>query len=122
MLSWLCHQRPERSPHLWETQLPLCWRCSGILVGLVCFILLLITARRLPPSRFSIAFAALLPLDVMLAVTGVWVGSNAVRFTTGVLWGVCATSLVLRLATHLSSSERRATQAGKIVCGSGGGC
>jgi uncharacterized membrane protein len=31
--SVLCHQRPERSFHLWSVQLAVCARCTGIYVG-----------------------------------------------------------------------------------------
>ena len=31
--SLICHQRPERSFHLWGAQLPVCARCVGIYVG-----------------------------------------------------------------------------------------
>ena len=33
--SLVCHQRPERSFHLWSTQLPVCARCTGIYAGAV---------------------------------------------------------------------------------------
>ena len=29
----ICHQRPERSFHLWAAQLPVCARCTGIYIG-----------------------------------------------------------------------------------------
>ena len=31
--SIICHQRPERSFHLWAAQIPVCARCAGIYVG-----------------------------------------------------------------------------------------
>src|SRR5438067_12965322 len=31
--SIVCHQRPERSFHLWSAQLPVCARCTGIYAG-----------------------------------------------------------------------------------------
>ena len=31
--SVICHQRPERSFHLWSAQLPVCARCTGIYIG-----------------------------------------------------------------------------------------
>src|SRR5260221_7816536 len=33
MGSVLCHQRPERSFHLWGVQLPVCARCVGVYAG-----------------------------------------------------------------------------------------
>jgi uncharacterized membrane protein len=30
---FVCHQRPERSFHLWAVQLPVCARCTGIYAG-----------------------------------------------------------------------------------------
>jgi len=31
--SLICHQLPERSFHLWATQMPVCARCTGIYAG-----------------------------------------------------------------------------------------
>ena len=31
--SIVCHQRPERSFHLWGAQMPVCARCTGIYMG-----------------------------------------------------------------------------------------
>lgn len=31
--SVICHQRPERSFHVWMAQLPVCARCTGIYLG-----------------------------------------------------------------------------------------
>jgi uncharacterized membrane protein len=31
--SVLCHQRPERSFHMWTVQLPVCARCTGVYLG-----------------------------------------------------------------------------------------
>lgn len=106
-LSWLCHQRPERSPHLWGAQFPLCWRCSGILVGLIVFVALLVVRRRLPALTSSVALCLLLPLDVLLAIAGVWSGANTVRGVTGVLWGVGAMSVLLHAAIGFSARERK---------------
>lgn len=107
VLSWFCHQRPERSPHLWGWQFPLCWRCSGILVGLICFVLLLIATRRLPTLKLSIALCLPLPLDVLLAMAGVWSGANTVRCVTGVMWGVGAMSVLLHVVTRIAAGERK---------------
>ena len=99
--SIVCHQRVERSPHLFHVQLPLCWRCSGIFIGSCVLIFWLIARKKLPRLRLSFIFALLMPLDVLTATLGLWRGDNAVRFITGVLWGVFGISLILQTLPHL---------------------
>lgn len=92
-----CHQMPERSPHLWGVQLPLCWRCTGILCGAVLLAVVLIVKQKLFPLTISIIFALLMPLDVYTAMLGLRAGDNALRFLTGILWGIFGTTLALHL-------------------------
>ena len=112
MGSLWCHQRPERSPHLWGVQLPLCWRCSGILLGAVALFGWLITRKRLPAPMTSLTLALLMPLDALTAGAGLWGGDNMLRLITGLLWGVFGTSLALHL-THYGYfySRRKAEEA-----------
>src|SRR5918912_3741087 len=77
-----CHQRPERSPHIFGVQLPLCWRCSGIVLGMFVITAWLVTKKRLPSLGLSLALSLLLPLDVLTAIAGLWGGANPVRFIT----------------------------------------
>jgi uncharacterized membrane protein len=93
----VCHQRPERSPHLFGVQMPLCWRCSGILIGALLLFIWLLATKRLPSLLFSLAFAVLMPLDVLTAMAGLWSGHNSLRLITGLLWGWFGTSLCLQL-------------------------
>lgn len=106
---WWCHQLPARSPHLWGAQLPLCWRCSGILIGAALLLVWLLVRKRLPPLPLSVALALLLPLDVLQAVVSGGQGDNARRLLTGMLWGVFGTTLFLyfikRAAAFLSPSR-----------------
>ena len=95
--SWWCHQLPARTPHLWGVQLPLCWRCSGILCGAVALSVWLVARKRLPPFALCVVFALLLPLDVLHAVVTGGDGDNARRFMTGVLWGIFGTGAALHV-------------------------
>jgi uncharacterized membrane protein len=93
--SWWCHQLPARSPHLWDAQLPLCWRCTGILTGTLALLVWLLWKKRVPPLPLCVALALLLPLDVLHAFVNGIDGDNARRLLTGVLWGIFGTSLFL---------------------------
>lgn len=103
-----CHQIPGRSPHVWGVQLPLCWRCSGILVGSLVLLFWLIGTKRLPPLALCILLALLMPLDVFHAIITRGDGDNTRRLLTGLLWGFCATTAALRLIRLLSLRLSRA--------------
>lgn len=104
--SWWCHQLPARSPHLWGAQLPLCWRCSGILVGAVALFIWLVARKRFPSLALSVALALPLPLDVLHAVVTGGDGDNARRFLTGVLWGIFGTAACLKMLAALWKSAK----------------
>lgn len=93
--SFLCHQRAERAPHLFGAQFPLCWRCTGILIGSVALVAFTLMRRKLPARRVALPLALLMPLDVFTAALGLWNGHNAARFVTGALWGFFGTTLCL---------------------------
>jgi len=100
---WWCHQLPLRSPHLWGVQLPLCWRCSGILLGAMLLLIWLLVRKRLPPLPLSLALSLLLPLDVLHAVITQGEGDNMRRLLTGTLWGIFGTNSALHLIKHAAS-------------------
>ena len=103
--SLLCHQLPERSPHLWATQLPLCWRCAGVAAGAFALFAYLVVRKRLPPLALSLLLSLPLPLDVLYsALVG---GSNPRRLATGLLFGLFATSAALDVLGRLAA--RRGT-------------
>ena len=106
----VCHQKPERSFHLWAAQLPVCARCTGIYLGAAIAI-----ARRLQPSEWlqpsgrlhasadlwrspkGIALLASLPTIATLVFewsTGV-MPSNTIRFAAGLPLGAVVSWLVL---------------------------
>jgi uncharacterized membrane protein len=95
--SWWCHQLPARSPHLFGVQLPLCWRCTGILFGALALTGWLLKTKKLPPLLPCALLSLLLPLDVLYNVVTHGDGHNARRLLTGLLWGFCFTSVALQL-------------------------
>ena len=91
--SLICHQKPDRSFHLWATQLPVCARCTGIYIGGA----LGLVMRWRKPASWALAVAA-----VPTAVTLVYewttgdTPSNAIRFAAGLPLGAVASWLVTR--------------------------
>lgn len=98
-----CHQRPERSPHLFGVQFPLCWRCTGILAGVVILFVLLLYRRRLLHFWPSLVLSLLMPLDVLYAIISHGPGDNGRRLITGLLWGAFGTNLQLLILNRASS-------------------
>lgn len=97
----ICHQRDERSFHLWARQLPVCARCTGIYVGaaLAAIALSVPALRRHGPRhhRRAVLIWAALPAAASLVyewTTGITPG-NGLRAATGVLLGAAVASLVI---------------------------
>jgi uncharacterized membrane protein len=105
----LCHQMPERSPHLWGAQLPLCWRCTGIALGACALLAWLCARRRLPPLVPSLLLSLALPLDVLYSALAA--GANSRRLLTGLLWGFFAAAAWLGLLAR-TYARRGRTRAG----------
>lgn len=100
---WWCHQLPARSPHLFGVQMPLCWRCTGILFGALALFVWLVRTKRLPPLPVCLLLSLLLPSDVLYNVLTHSDGDNARRLLTGLLWGFCFTSVALQLIKLLAA-------------------
>ena len=108
--SVICHQRPERSFHLWAAQLPVCARCAGIYAGAALGGIAAVArteseqasgqrGQALSDRTARIALLlAVLPAIVSLGYE--WMTgdtpSNTIRGATGVLIGVAAAWLVVR--------------------------
>lgn len=98
--SLVCHQKPERSFHLWAAQLPVCARCTGIYVGAAMAVLGVMVAQPFRAARADarvVLFACVIPTIATLAfewTTGV-MPSNAIRFAAGLPLGVMVSWLVL---------------------------
>jgi uncharacterized membrane protein len=104
--SFVCHQGPDRSPHLWGFQAPLCWRCSGIFLGTGLLFVWLVLRKRPLPLSWCLPLASLMPLDVLTVVMGWRQGRNDLRFATGFLWGVFGSAAILCLLARLYSNTK----------------
>lgn len=84
---FFCHQRPDRSFHYKGKQFPLCARCTGMAVGYILSLVLLIIF-----GLFDLWIIALLILPMAIDGTGQlfnkWISNNNRRFVTGFLGGI----------------------------------
>jgi len=97
----VCHQRPERSFHLWGVQLPVCARCAGIYVGAALAAVIAVVAavrRGIRAKRpLAVLVAAWAPVALTLVfewTTGV-TPSNMIRALSGLPAGAAVAWLVL---------------------------
>jgi len=96
--SFLCHQRPERSFHLWSAQFPVCARCTGIYIGAAAAGLAAVPAVTRRASRPVVALmAAAMPALATLVyewTLGV-TPSNGIRAASGVVLGAVVMAVIL---------------------------
>jgi uncharacterized membrane protein len=94
----VCHQLPERSPHLEGVQLALCDRCVGIYVGCVLGVAAINGGRRFWRRIRSldqyVLLGSLAPLaiDWIGPLLGLWTNVPLSRAVTGLLFGGVAAS------------------------------
>ena len=99
--SLLCHQRPERSFHLWAVQLPVCARCAGVYLGAACATLVR-TRRIRRPVAFVLAASAPAAMTLVYEWSTGAMPANWIRALTGLAIGG---SVMLLLAGELRTSE-----------------
>lgn len=104
--SVLCHQKTERSFAVAKSQMPVCARCLGLYAAGTLGVLAHLGMRRTrlaPPAAQARAVLAAAALPVLLSVglewLGVFQGSNATRFVSGLPLGVAAGWLLQQLVT-----------------------
>jgi uncharacterized membrane protein len=99
LFSGICHQIPERSFALFGYPLPVCHRCLGIYAGLFlgCFVVLRGIHRHRSARRYLVLGSMIaLAMDAMAPRAGLWNNSALSRFSTGLLFGIVASLLVVR--------------------------
>jgi uncharacterized membrane protein len=106
--SFICHQRPERSFHLFGAQLPVCARCVGIYAGATlaagtAALSAHVRVRAARTSARALLAAGAVPtcLTLLLEWSDLWAGSNIVRGLAGVCLGLAAAFVVVQAAATL---------------------
>ena len=93
----LCHQKAERSFFVNNNQMPFCSRCTGIWLGIVIGIGMMVFYRfELDEKIFFLIVLGILPLGVdgVGQLVGLWESINSARLVTGVLTGfVCGIAI-----------------------------
>ena len=89
-----CHQIPERSFFIFGVQMPLCCRCTGLYLGGLVFIVLLLK-RKLPGMIPVFVLLSVAFMDFTLKKWTGWDGTNIIRFFTGTAYGFAAPALLL---------------------------
>lgn len=111
--SALCHQIPERSPHLHGVSLAVCHRCLGIYGGLPLAALAFLAVARWDDrisraARFLIP-ASLIPpgADWLGGALGLWTNTPATRVLTGAVFGLVAGYFLTRALVELFAPRLR---------------
>ncbi len=113
--SYVCHQIPERSFHLFGNKFAVCSRCTGIYTGIALATLgypLTRSLKRTDTPRLVWLFLAAAPLaiDWSLGYFSIWQNNHASRFATGFLLGAVAIFYILPGLIELSLRGLRQKQ------------
>lgn len=97
---WGCHQIPERSFFIRGYQLPVCARCTGIIIGYF----FAITLWFIWSPGWYIAFLLIpLTLDGVTQYVQWRTSNNILRLVTGVLFGYSVLTLLFILISYVVS-------------------
>lgn len=90
-----CHQLPERSLFIKNRQLPVCARCTGVMIGQISATLMGLIYKPIS-TLISIAMLFVMGLDWGLQEFKILESTNVRRFITGVLGGYGLFNLYLK--------------------------
>ncbi len=109
--SKICHQIPERTPHIDGISLAVCHRCYGIYLGLPLAAIGFLFLRSLPGASRSLqiglfASLALLALDWGAPLLNLWHNTVVSRMLTGLLFGLIAGFYLVRVIDEQGKATR----------------
>jgi uncharacterized membrane protein len=104
LLSYICHQLPERTLTVDGRLLPLCARCTGIYIGFIVGFIYQFVRMRKVSELPSIGLCSLLAVSICILVvdgigekTHIWYLSNDIRYLIGLLCGSSFSVILLPL-------------------------
>lgn len=86
-----CHQRPERSFFYKEYQFPICARCTGVIIGYICGIILYFAFGT--NNWISLAGCTIMLIDWLIQRLKIHESTNIRRLISGILGGYGIISL-----------------------------
>ena len=100
---YFCHQMPSRSFFVAGNQFPLCYRCTGLLIGTIVFIGL-VTFYKLPKFRLVLFLVTPMFIEWILQSMGWWFGINELRLFNGIGFGIGMPTLIFAVFKLVSTN------------------
>lgn len=105
----ICHQIPDRSPHVDMIALGVCHRCYGVYLGLPLAVLAFALLHKLSPSGDKLKYwlfasLGLLAVDWGAPLLGLWHNTSVTRTATGLFFGIVAGWYLSRALLRLDQS------------------
>lgn len=100
--SGMCHQKMERSFFVKNYQLPVCARCTGLLIGYILGIIGLMFSLKLP-IFLAILFIIIMFIDGFIQLKGIKQSNNVRRVITGTLCGIAVISVLYYIFIWIAS-------------------
>ncbi len=105
--SYICHQIPSRSFHVFEHQFAVCSRCFGVYFGLLLGLIIYPLFRSMeeiePLPRFWLILSMFpVGIDWSLTFLGLWENTDFTRVTTGLILGFACAIYIVPALVELS--------------------
>lgn len=97
---WGCHQMPERSFFIGRYQLPVCARCTGIIIGYIAAIVISIFDINIK-SIICLLFILPIAIDGTIQYLTKYESNNIKRLLTGFLSGLGFITLIMNFVKFL---------------------
>ncbi len=95
-----CHQRPDRSFFIGGYQLPVCARCTGVLIGHTAALILSVCGK-VPSALASLGMLLTMGADWFIQYVGLRESVNPRRLITGILGGMGVMFLWVRAVSAM---------------------